>query len=309
VDLDLQCVESFLVLLEERHYGRAAHRLSLTRGALTRRVQRLEGQLGVVLLDRGTAGVIGPTGAGRQFGRDAVPLLALAATTAEAARRAAVDRTMRLGVPGDVGELPQRSELTDVGRELAGTCPGMRLQVVGIPFTRLIGGLLDGYVDVVLTAGHRQDPGVTSVPLVGVARVGVVHRRHDLAGAESCDADRFAQLPMLYDRETAPDWMALWYLGDVRPARHAQLTDVRARGVSKVLERAAAGPQVTVMPGPLAARLPAGLCAVPLSGVPDVVFTATHRRSDQRETVQAVVAAVQQVLGRAYGARAGALSR
>jgi DNA-binding transcriptional LysR family regulator len=307
VDLDLDCVASYLVLLEEGHYGRAAHRLSLTRGALTRRVQRLEGQLGVVLLDRGTAGVVGPTGAGRQFGRDAVPLLALAAATADAARRAAVDRTVRLGVPGDVGELPRRSELTNVGRELARTCPEMRLQVVGIPFTRLIGGLLDGHVDIVLTAGHRQPQGVTSVPLVGVPRVGVVHRQHDLAGATSCDVDTFARLPMLYDRETAPDWMSLWYLGDVRPARHAQLVDVRAPGVTKVLHRAAAGPQVTVMPGPLAARLPTGLCAVPLSGVPDVVFTATHRRADRRETVQAVVAAVQRVVRRSYGAPGEAL--
>jgi DNA-binding transcriptional LysR family regulator len=47
MDLDLSCVASFLVLLDERHYGRAAAKLNLTSSALSKRIQRLERQVGV----------------------------------------------------------------------------------------------------------------------------------------------------------------------------------------------------------------------------------------------------------------------
>ena len=59
MELDLGLASSFLVLAEERHYGRAAARLHLTSPALTKRIQRLERQLGVVLLQRGPAGFCG----------------------------------------------------------------------------------------------------------------------------------------------------------------------------------------------------------------------------------------------------------
>jgi DNA-binding transcriptional LysR family regulator len=52
VDLELELVANFLVLMREMHYGRAAARLHLTQAALTKRIQRLERQLGVVLLER-----------------------------------------------------------------------------------------------------------------------------------------------------------------------------------------------------------------------------------------------------------------
>jgi DNA-binding transcriptional LysR family regulator len=56
MELDLGLASSFLVLAEEGHYGRAAARLHVTSPALTKRIQRLERQLGVVVLQRGSAG-------------------------------------------------------------------------------------------------------------------------------------------------------------------------------------------------------------------------------------------------------------
>ncbi|MEV6862112.1 LysR family transcriptional regulator, partial [Streptosporangium subroseum] len=74
MDLNLGLVADFLVLVQERHYGRAAVRLHLTSSALTKRIQRLEGQLGVVLVERGPAGVFAVTSAGRRFAIAAEPL-------------------------------------------------------------------------------------------------------------------------------------------------------------------------------------------------------------------------------------------
>ncbi|MFC7648577.1 LysR family transcriptional regulator [Streptosporangium lutulentum] len=56
MDLDLGLVADFLVLVKERHYGRAAGRLHLTSSALTKRIHRLERQLGVALVERSPAG-------------------------------------------------------------------------------------------------------------------------------------------------------------------------------------------------------------------------------------------------------------
>jgi|GEM_PF-3123641 len=60
-------VASFLMLIEEENFGRAAARLHITAPTMTKRIQRLEQQLGVNLLERSARGVLGVTGAGRRF--------------------------------------------------------------------------------------------------------------------------------------------------------------------------------------------------------------------------------------------------
>jgi hypothetical protein len=42
INLDVGCVASFLILVEEANYGRAAERLRVSGPALTKRIQRLE---------------------------------------------------------------------------------------------------------------------------------------------------------------------------------------------------------------------------------------------------------------------------
>lgn len=85
--LDLICVESYLVLVEEAHYGRAAARLHVTSPTLTKRVQRLERQLKVRLLERGPSGVVALTPSGVRLGLDAGPLLEHERAAREAAQR------------------------------------------------------------------------------------------------------------------------------------------------------------------------------------------------------------------------------
>lgn len=53
MDLDSALLRAFVAVVEEQHFGRAAERLFLTQQALSKRVTRLEGLLGVRLLDRG----------------------------------------------------------------------------------------------------------------------------------------------------------------------------------------------------------------------------------------------------------------
>src|SRR4051812_10552955 len=147
MDLDLRCVASFLVLAETAHYGRAAAQLHVTAAALTKRIQRLERQVGIPLLIRDTAGVTGLTAAGRRFAMEADTLLA-AADVARAAARGEPSCAIRLGVVGAVGEFPERQLLTEVGRQFRLLHPDVRLTHVPVPISSVHSCLLEGVVDV-----------------------------------------------------------------------------------------------------------------------------------------------------------------
>lgn len=81
MDLDLRLVRAFVAVADAAHFGRAAQALSLDQSAVSRRVQRLERDLGVALLTRSSRSVR-LTDAGRTFLPDARTLL----RSAEAAR-------------------------------------------------------------------------------------------------------------------------------------------------------------------------------------------------------------------------------
>ena len=59
-------LHSFVVLTEELHFARAARRLRLTPGGLSRRISHLEQALGARLLDRSTH-TVGLTSAGHRL--------------------------------------------------------------------------------------------------------------------------------------------------------------------------------------------------------------------------------------------------
>jgi len=99
MDLDLELVANFLVLMREMHYGRAAARLYLTPAALTKRIQRLERQLGVALVERGPSGVLAATAAGRRFATAAEPLIAHAKAARESALTEPPRYAPRVGIP------------------------------------------------------------------------------------------------------------------------------------------------------------------------------------------------------------------
>ena len=88
MDLDSALLRAFVTVVEEQHFGRAAVRLFITQQALSKRVTRLEGLLGVRLLDRGPRSTLLTTAGERLLpvARDAVDAV-----------DAAVDSVLRAG--------------------------------------------------------------------------------------------------------------------------------------------------------------------------------------------------------------------
>ena len=85
---DLNQLRSFIAVATELNFRRAASRLNMTQPPLTRQIQLLEHQLGVLLLER-TKRLVRLTPAGRAFLPEAESLLQRAQIAALAARRVA----------------------------------------------------------------------------------------------------------------------------------------------------------------------------------------------------------------------------
>ncbi|MEU2039043.1 LysR family transcriptional regulator [Nocardia niwae] len=97
VDLDLAALRVFVAVVEEEQFGHAAAVLGISQQAVSKRVAKLESQLGVELLDRGHGGSV-PTGAGARLLPHARSLLAGAEAAVRAAREQV--RPLRVAVLG-----------------------------------------------------------------------------------------------------------------------------------------------------------------------------------------------------------------
>jgi DNA-binding transcriptional LysR family regulator len=295
MDLDLTGVSDFLVLLEVGHYGRAAARLHLSASALSKRIQRLEHQVGVALVVRDPRGTAGATAAGARFAQYAGPLLTAARAAREAALTAPSPAVVRLGVPGGFDHLPGQVLLAEVRRQLELHCPGVRLLCVALPLTAVHSSVLERSVDVVWGAFGESPSSLELVPAGEFFRVGVLPARHALADADSlCVAD-LIDLPLQSNPAIPADWMSPFFLGDVRPARQARLVEVHATNANDAFRQVVRGEAVTTGTPWLTARLDPRLRALPVRDLPAVPVHVSRRRSDRRGPVLALHQVVARV--------------
>lgn len=295
MDLDLSCVVSLLALLEKQHYGRAAECLNLTPSALTKRIQRLERQVGTPLVVRHPEGGCAATPAGSRFAVHARTLLAAAETAKRAAQVEQHPRNsvVTIGVAAGPSGYLEQLDLAGAAREMGASFPHTRLRYRNVPFPALTRELVDQEVDVLVTAAPVRHIGIISTPLaVTDRRIGIVSQHHEMAGADVVDVAEFAQLPMLYNPTVPEEWMSLFYLGDVRPKREAHLVAAGSHDMSGVLREMGQGPNAIVGPEVFAGLIKFPFHAIALKGAPEITFYAGHRRADRRGPVTALVHAL-----------------
>ena len=304
--LDLDVVASFVVLTEERHFGRAAARLHVSSPALTKRVQRLERDLGVLLVERGPDGVV-LTGAGRRFAAAAVPLLRQAQQAQEAARRQPAAYVVRIGVPAGTGNFLAGLGLASTVRAIRRRWPEASFTFREVTFPALAGCVPDGDVDVLWDCCPVEHHDVEAVPLAVTSPVmGVVGVTHPLAEAGSITAEEFCEQPILFNPALPPAWMEPFWLAGVRPRAEARLVESTATDQVQVLRAPTSGTTVVVAPAVVRPTLGPRVRAVELRGAAPVSFHASRRRTDRREAVLALVEAFRSLPAQSLGERSSA---
>lgn len=288
--MELTAVASFIALAGERHFGRTAASLGISVSALSKRIQRLELELGVPLVLRDSGGFLGLTPAGDRFVRFA-PELLRAAQAATQAAAGEPSTTLRLAVPAGVGVVAPLlpTALTTLELALNHAHPGTAIESVPTPFIRLTDSLLAGEVDAVLTFGRSADPAVASTQLSQIHRVGMVAAIHPLGSRHSVDVHEFARYPMIYGAGLPDEYMHPFVLADVRPLDQATLIAIDATNTADVAQRVLRGVEVTVVPLALTGNLPPELRRIELRGAPPHWYHAQRREGDDRPELMTAI--------------------
>ena len=276
MDLDLARVRAFVTVADERHFGRAAAALSVSQQGLSKRVARLEAELGVRLLTRSAAG-ISLTGAGRRFLGPARRLLAAGDLAAGAARQE--ERTLRIDVWGHL-YAPMRTV-----RQALEHAPDLEVELGRArDLPAALSALTRGEIDVGFGRVHRRG---ARDGLDGIARRlvrlepldAVLGEGHPLAGRESLRPAELAGSTLVLPAAAG----RLDYLG-----RFADRFGVAGRsegpnlGMAEFLERIRAGrDRFSLLPADLPLPAGAGLAAIPIvEPTPLYAWSLIWRRDD-----------------------------
>jgi len=192
--MELRDLTCFLAIVRHEHFGRAAEELGIAQPPLSRRIARLEREIGTLLFSR-LRRRIAPTEAGRAFAREARVVLeqaTLAAEVARAAARGAVGH-LRLGYVGSSGYriVPNAIRSFRVRR------PAALVTMRELLGARQIEAIRTGSIDVALIRGPAEIAGLTGVRLRG-DRLGVaLPFSHPLADAKTVAVEALADEPFV----------------------------------------------------------------------------------------------------------------
>ncbi|KZB88713.1 LysR family transcriptional regulator [Amycolatopsis regifaucium] len=271
--MDLRLLRYFVAVIEERHFGRAAARLHMTQPPLSRAIQRLESDLGAVLLLRSAAGVE-PTAAGTILYAEARTLLDRAERARARVTAAAGPATLTVGTLSD-GAGEAGSRLAEAFRRRH---PEVSIRFREADFTDPTTGLRAGLADVALTRSPFDETGF-SLRVLRSDPVGIILRTGDpLADRTSLRLADVADRPWFQLPDgTDPLWRAYWNgaapVGERLPGPVVRTV---SECVQAVLWNGTAGI------APLGHPLPDGLTWVPLADMPPsplVVAWVTGRES------------------------------
>ncbi len=190
--VELRQVTSFLAVVEEGQFAKAAARLFLSPAAVTGHVRALERELGVRLLDRVPVQL---TPAGLRFIGHARALVA----TADAARTvvsepdAGAEGLLRVGVMGHGS-----AELTPaILRAFRIAHPHVELRLLDLDFTEHASALLEHRADVAFVRPDPRDERITTDVLTTEPRIVVVPTNSDIAAAGAVRLADILELPFL----------------------------------------------------------------------------------------------------------------
>jgi DNA-binding transcriptional LysR family regulator len=293
LELPIRWVATFVAVVEQGHFGRAAQALHLSPSAVSKHVRGLERELGSVLLVRQPGSEVELTRTGAQFVAAADALLEAHEEALASVRPVDPPRSVRLGVLAGV---PFTRRQVDFVRALVALrTPGWQVTLHRVGFTATSRSLVERVVDVLWTGQAPRHPEISAVRIGQLERVGLVGRAHELHGASSVSGEAFADLPLLHNPSVASEWMEPFRLEDVRPLREGRLVAVEAEDFASVIGQVQRGVGAAVTVGPLPPALQRRVLTLHLDGVAPMPTHAAFRRRDGREVVRTLVEALAEL--------------
>lgn len=229
VTYDLRLLESFLVLAEERHFGRAAERLAFAQPALSQQIRRLETQLGVPLFTRDARNVQ-LTAAGAAFHEQAQVSVLAAIEAGQDAVSATneVSGSLAIAVGPDLVAIA-RSLFSQFSEDH----PNVRAEIITGVDANCLKALRQGTVDAIMAwSTGLPYPGLeqTSTPIADDTVSARLVTSHRLASFSRIPFDELqAERLIMFPRDAAPgpyDQLVASFGGPNRQGGVEQITHV-----------------------------------------------------------------------------------
>lgn len=286
--MELRELASFLAVVEEGRFARAAARLFLSPPAVTAHVQRLERDLGVRLLERSPLRL---TEAGERFVPHARAALAAANAAVAAVAEPGADRPGAAGPVLRVGIMGHGSaELTPaIVRAFRRARPGVRLAIEPLDFTEHVTALVENRVDVAFVRPAPDDERVDVDVLTTESRIVCVPVDGPFGDAAALRLADVLDLPIVEVPEVTPAVFAdyLYFTRAVNGERGRRGPDL-ARTPQDVLLSVAAGRGVGSALASFARFYPwPGVRYVPIVDAPWESSVLATRRGDPSGPVRA----------------------
>lgn len=263
MNVDLRLIPSFVVLAEERHFGRAAERLHIATPALSQQIKRLETQLGTPLLSRSSRDVQ-LTEAGQALlipAREALTLLSegLAASEQAAARGSAT----RIGLP-DV--MPLLATWSGALERLRAAHGPTEFVVDGRPWPLHLADVKGHRLDVgmfVSCAEVRYPAGIASWPILRSSRTGfIVAERHPFARSAHPRLRDLATTTVLALGRESHAAMYDWVSARMHEVEPRLIIPKDGISMASAIQSATTGATAVLSIVEVGAHLPAGLALV-----------------------------------------------
>jgi DNA-binding transcriptional LysR family regulator len=206
VPLTRRQLELFLVVVDEKHFGRASERLCMSQPPLSQAIQRLERGVGVRLFDRGPGGVR-LTPAGEAFAVDARRLVDAQVAAIERARRVAsgLQGDVRVGYESVFAHLYWPRILRTAAEEL----PGLRVHLRQYSQDAMLEMVRTGGLDLGIVCEPALLPSDLASEIFAVNRVvAALPRDHRLAGADEIGLEELSEEDFVLPNPAARPAMA-----------------------------------------------------------------------------------------------------
>jgi DNA-binding transcriptional LysR family regulator len=287
----LQQLRCFVAVAEEGQITRAARRLHLAQPALSSAIEKLESNLGVLLLERHPRGVRLTAGGGAFLvkARAALAAVADAEHVAQAAAAPGAG-TLEIGFIGPPPAMKALGVLATFGESY----PRVEVSFRELPFPcGSSSSWLDG-VDVAFCHPPDLSPGIAVAALRSEPRVLLVPADHRLAPREELTvADVLDETFLGYHADVQGGWAAFHSLDDHRGGPPRTVTAERARTSLEMLAMLGSGRGVTTLPACDADIIPKvlpGVAAIPLCDARPFTLAMAWREEARSPTVAALAA-------------------